>query len=468
LALVLVAALIAVVIVPLAADKAVASASPAPFQAGLIISDAVFYDGQAMTQAEIQAFLDLRIGTCANGRCLNVLTTPVESRPRAVSSTTGQVICEAFEGGSLSAAAIIYRAQVACGISAKVILVTLQKEQGLVTHRGPSENRLARAMGQNCPDTAPCATFSLGFGNQVYLGTRQLKTYKAARFARQPGNHAIQFHPNAECGSSNVVLQNFATTALYNYTPYQPNAAALVNLGAVGDSCSSYGNRNFFTFYTSWFGSPIISKPAEAFVNALYVDVLGRVAGGGELVNWGLAVTNGMPRSQVAGGFVSSDEFRLLKIDLAYREVLGREPEPAGRLSWLNGMRQGTLSPDDAYRVFMQSQEYFNSTGGAIEPFVGAVYARILKRTAAPSEVVYWASQANTLGRAAVVDRIWNSVETSRTRVADMYSIYLGRVPDQPGLEQWGGLALRFGDSWVRSAIMGSGEYLNRALARHP
>jgi hypothetical protein len=131
-------------------------------------------------------------------------------------------------------------------------------------------------------------------------------------------------------------------------------------------------------------------------------------------------------------------------------------------------MRQGTLSPDDAYRVFMQSQEYFNSTGGAIEPFVGAVYARILKRPAAPSEVAYWASQANTLGRAVVVDRIWNSVETSRTRVADMYSIYLGRVPDQPGLEQWGGLALRFGDSWVRSAIMGSGEYLNRALSRYP
>src|SRR5690606_20979087 len=51
--------------------------------------------------------------------------------------------------------------------------------------------------------------------------------------------------------------KNEATAALYNYTPYTPNAAALANLYTTGDSCSSYGNRNFWAFYTDWFGSPV-------------------------------------------------------------------------------------------------------------------------------------------------------------------------------------------------------------------
>jgi hypothetical protein len=470
LALASIIAVTAGVIIPIAHPSAATAANAADFQPGFIFSDEIFFGSSTMNEAAIQVFLEQRVTQCralaGNPVCLRDYRTDSGARP-----ANNQ--CSAYQGGTNERASrVIYNVAQACNMNPQVLLVLLEKEQSLVTSTAPSERNYRAATGYACYDDGqPCAVLFSGFANQVYSAARQFVRYgdPGQNFRYQAGrNNMIQWHPNAGCGSSTVFIENRATAALYNYTPYRPNQAALNNLYGLGDTCSSYGNRNSWRIFSDWFGSPIISKQAEAFVNALYVDVLGRTAGGGELMNWGLAVTNGMPRSQVAGGFVGSDEFRLLKIDLAYREVLGREPEPAGRLSWLNGMRQGTLSPDDAYRVFMQSQEYFNSTGGALEPFVGAVYARILKRPAAPSEVAYWASQANTLGRAVVVDRIWNSVETSRTRVADMYSIYLGRVPDQPGLEQWGGLALRFGDSWVRSAIMGSGEYLNRALSRYP
>lgn len=237
------------------------------FQPGNIISDALFYDSAAMSEAEIQSFLDAKIGTCTNGACLNVLVSDVASRPREVSSTTGNVRCEAFEGGHLTAAAIIYRAQVACGISAKVILVTLQKEQGLVLKSAPSQSALDRAMGYACPDTAPCAPTTLGFGNQVYSGALQLNTYRASRFAGQPGVRAIAYSPVTSCGSSVLNIQNFATAALYNYTPYQPNAAALANLHGTGDACSSYGNRNFWVFYNDWFG-PTTGGPPVALTNS--------------------------------------------------------------------------------------------------------------------------------------------------------------------------------------------------------
>lgn len=243
-----------VLVGPFSAESAHAL-SGSEFEAGNIISDELFFDSAAMSESEIQGFLSSQIGTCLNASCLNVLTVAASSRPAEVSSTTGALVCSAFQGGTLTAAAIIYRAQVACGISAKVILVMLQKEQSLVSATSPSTSRLDRAMGMACPDTAPCAEYALGFANQVYEGTKQLKVYSAGRFARQPGVHSIAYNPNSACGSAVVTIQNYATAALYNYTPYQPNAAALANLGGVGDACSSYGNRNFWLYYTNWFGS---------------------------------------------------------------------------------------------------------------------------------------------------------------------------------------------------------------------
>jgi hypothetical protein len=52
-----------------------------------------------------------------------------------------------------------------------------------------------------------------------------------------------------------LFIENSATAALYNYTPYQPNQAALNNLYGTGDGCSAYGNRNFWRIFNDWFGS---------------------------------------------------------------------------------------------------------------------------------------------------------------------------------------------------------------------
>lgn len=65
------------------------------------------------------------------------------------------------------------------------------------------------------------------------------------------------YHPDSDrCGGASVTIASAATAALYYYTPYQPNAAALANLYGTGDSCSSYGNRNFWRMYSDWFGDP--------------------------------------------------------------------------------------------------------------------------------------------------------------------------------------------------------------------
>ncbi|WJM15263.1 hypothetical protein [Microbacterium arborescens] len=225
---------------------------------GNLIDDDLFFDRDALSTAEIQDFLDDRIGECVNGACLNVATAGISSREARVSERTGDVICRAIEGGELPVAEIIHRVQEACGISARVILVTLQKEQSLIegrAARAPSEGRLRAAMGASCPDTAPCDPEYEGVGAQIVAGATDLASYRASNFMRQPGTHFIAFHPDPACGGTDVAIENDATAALYNYTPYQPDPAAMSAGWGSGGPCSSYGNRNFSYYFALWFGS---------------------------------------------------------------------------------------------------------------------------------------------------------------------------------------------------------------------
>ncbi len=226
------------------------------FDPGNIISDAVFFDKDTMSEGDIQSFLNARVPRCQSGYvCLkDAMDT---SR-----NTSADAMCNAYTGaGRESAARIIYKVAQACGINPQVILATLQKEQGLVTHTWPSDWRYTIAMGQGCPDTAACDTAYYGFFNQVYGAARQFK-----RYANPPGTSRtftwyapgntwnILYNPNHACGSSPVYIQNQATSNLYYYTPYQPNAAALRAGTGEGDGCSAYGNRNFYNYFTDWFG----------------------------------------------------------------------------------------------------------------------------------------------------------------------------------------------------------------------
>jgi len=247
------------------ADRALAEASGSVttaataatgFTAGNLIADANFYNGNAMSEAAIQAFLVKMGAGCTSSSCLANYRQTTQDIP--FSSQYGS--CTDYEGAANeSAARIIYKAQKACKLSARVILVTLQKEQSLLTDRAPKAATLERAMGYECPDDAPCDPYFAGFFNQVAQASRQLTYYGTGgsfTYLKVGQPNSIAYSPDSTCGASNVVITNRATAALYYYTPFQPNAAALKNLYGTGDSCSSYGNRNFWRMYTDWFGDP--------------------------------------------------------------------------------------------------------------------------------------------------------------------------------------------------------------------
>ncbi|MGL3149812.1 FG-GAP repeat domain-containing protein [Microbacterium sp. A82] len=230
------------------------------FTPGNLISDAVFTNKNTMTEAQIQSFFKGKVANCRSGyTCLKDFKINSVTRP-------ADAYCKGYKGqNNESAARIIYRVSQSCNINPHVLIVMLQKEQGLITHTWPSQWRYDMALGQGCPDTAPCDPNFVGFFHQIYGAARQMQIYMEGKWFQwyAPGKTwNIQYHPNRACGTSPVYIANKATAALYYYTPYQPNAAALKAGRGTGDSCSSYGNRNFYNFFTDWFGSTqTITKP---------------------------------------------------------------------------------------------------------------------------------------------------------------------------------------------------------------
>ena len=253
-----------------AAVNGPAKMSLAGFNPGNIISDAVFTDRSTMTEAQIQTFFNSKVKTCRAGyTCLKDYRTTSVTRP-------ADNYCRGYAGAANeSAARIIYRVAQACDINPQVLIVMLQKEQGLINHTWPSQWRYDAALGQACPDTAPCDPKFVGFFHQIYGAARQMQIYMEGRYFqwyKAGQTWQIQWHPDrARCGTGPVYIANKATEALYYYTPYQPNAAAMRAGYGTGDSCSSYGNRNFYNYFTDWFGST--QKPPAPAVLPKITDI---------------------------------------------------------------------------------------------------------------------------------------------------------------------------------------------------
>lgn len=242
------------------------------FDPSMIISDAAFYDYTSMTLSEIAAFIRTKNAACQPG---STGTPCLRDYVETTWTRAGDAACPGTYQGAAneSAAAIIAKVATACRVNPQVLLVTLQKEQSLLTASGSylTPTRYRSAMGYGCPDTAPCDAQYYGFFNQVYRAAWQFQRYRLI-----PTNYSfvagrtvtINYHPNAACGGQPVYLRNQATAGLYNYTPYVPNQAIL---SGAANSCSSTGNLNFYNLYTSWFASAESLYPVEGAIRTTWL-----------------------------------------------------------------------------------------------------------------------------------------------------------------------------------------------------
>lgn len=251
------------------------------FQIGNIISNQNFSNYQSMTAEQIQAFLTdwgygCRPGSTEVGQMEN--QTGASTSSIAVQDGKEVVPClkdfrglletypadsyclqEVQGGDNLSAGEIIYRISQSCQINPQSLLVTLQKEQGLITasSKNLTPTRYRSAMGYACPDNQNCDSQFYGFSKQVYYAARQFQRYRRDSTSydyQAQGYYQIRNGPAEECGTSEVKIENWASAGLYNYTPYAPTQNSLLG---VFDECNQAGNLNFYAYFKAWFGDPI-------------------------------------------------------------------------------------------------------------------------------------------------------------------------------------------------------------------
>ncbi|TXK16325.1 DUF4214 domain-containing protein [Homoserinibacter sp. GY 40078] len=221
---------------------------------------------------------------------------------------------------------------------------------------------------------------------------------------------------------------------------------------------------------------PDIALPADlnTYLTALYTDFLGRKPGRTEILNWHLKLWVS-PNTKIVPTFANSDEYRLIRIDAAYQDILGRKADKPGRSNWLKQMQRGRITTDDIERQFYSSAEYeararlaFPSATSSKAAFVMALYRDLLGRKVDSAGLAAWTNRALKSGNASVVKALWGAPEVARSRVADMYRHYLLRTPDPTGLKSWTKFILKHGDTATRATLTQSSEYYNLSGRRFP
>lgn len=242
-----------------------ASATLEGFDPANIMDDAVAQNYGSMNAHQIQVFLNSKLPVCdTNGsQPAREFGQPDMSRAQYAASRGWHgppytCLKDYRAPDGRSAAQIIFDVAQKYRINPQLLIVLIQKEQALVTDTWPTHSQYRTATGYGCPDTAACDSKYFGLENQLewaskhfhYIINRSPNWYSPYT----TGVNFVHWSPTLSCGGSHLTIQNWTTAALYSYTPYQPNAAALAAGYGTGDNCSAYGNRNFYNYFTDWFG----------------------------------------------------------------------------------------------------------------------------------------------------------------------------------------------------------------------
>ena len=215
------------------------------------------------------------------------------------------------------------------------------------------------------------------------------------------------------------------------------------------------------------------------FVTELYRDLLGRNPDTGGFNYWqGLIDRGTLPRSVVASSLFTSPEFTQsgLYVIKLYVGVLGRDPDFGGWLNWFTGLRNGA-TPASVLNAFLASPEFQNTYGNlSNSDFVNLVYRNVLQRPPDPGGLANWLGQLNNgvITRGDMMGAFVNGPEfdnliRSRAYANLLYMGFLRRTPDPAGLTYWNGI-LTAGNP-LSGAIYGfinGPEYLNRLAAIVP
>lgn len=184
----------------------------ADFNPHFIISDNEMFDYQGWTISDIQKFLEDRGSYLATYQA------------------------EDLAGNMRTAAGIIFDSSQLNQVNPKYLLVTLQKEQSLITDDSPAQKQLDWATGyavcDSCDRSDPKVAKHKGFAKQVDDAGGIMRWY----YNNKDVNSIVKKkNSNLSIDNIDVTPQSWATAFLYTYTPHL------------------HGNKNFWRIWQTWF-----------------------------------------------------------------------------------------------------------------------------------------------------------------------------------------------------------------------
>ncbi len=217
------------------------------FAKGRIISDFQMFDYNSMNVSQIQNFLVSK------------------------NSYLATYVSPDYQGAMKTASEIIYEAAQRYQVNPKYILVTLQKEQGLIQMQSPTQKRLDWAAGyavcDSCSMDDPKIQKYKGFGKQMDNTAGAMRFYfdknSIYDFIKKAGR-------SYTIDGGQIIFETQATANLYTYTPHV------------------HGNYTFWLIWQRYFGDPLSSsRDANASIYTGYMAQLVNSADKNIVVNEG-------------------------------------------------------------------------------------------------------------------------------------------------------------------------------------
>ena len=302
--------------------------------------------------------------------------------------------------------------------------------------------------------------------DKVYDGTTTAKIDASAAVLQgvQPGD-VVTLNSSAASGTfssknvgTGITVQiaglTLAGADAGNYTLTQPTTTA--NITAATPTFSTV--------------LPTVPSPAPfaggeyAVVEGLYRNILGRDADPAGLTYWNAQLKPGESAAPVAGQFFQSPEYTTNVVESYYKTYLGRDGDQAGVATWVAKLQAGA-SEEEVAAAFLSSPEYSakHVTDG---DFVQSLYENILGREGDPAGINNWTQLLGAgTSRGVVAASFIGSPESSQRAIDGDYNAFLARVGDTSGVNSWvaqvqnGSLTL----AEVAAMFAGSPEYATRA-----
>jgi Domain of unknown function (DUF4214) len=129
----------------------------------------------------------------------------------------------------------------------------------------------------------------------------------------------------------------------------------------------------------------------QAWLDALYHDVLSRAADAAGEATWLQSLASGVSRFNVAYAFATSVEHETMIVAEDYQRFLGRTATASEAAGWVTNLQQG-MSDEQVVAAFVGSNEFYSVHASSITGWLNGAYQVVFERAPDTSGFNYWSA----------------------------------------------------------------------------